>query len=74
MNCCQAWEDAQEAGTDNEEYSTLLRKTSGTWQIGASFLPPVNFCPWCGADKRKPDDETGIDTPDGQGKMRVWYP
>lgn len=58
--CCDAWSDAQCAGTDNEAYGALLRRAGfdrhpdGAWLIGSSDLPPVKFCPWCGADKTKP--------------------
>lgn len=59
--CCAAWAKAQESGTDNEQYENLLYRGNpandpgdsdlgGRWYIG-STLPPVRFCPWCGAAK-----------------------
>lgn len=48
--CCESWEKAHESGTDNEMYGSLV--CNGR-QIGASDLPPVNFCPWCGSFKVK---------------------
>lgn len=49
--CCNSWEKAHEAGTDNELYGALVYNCR---QIGASDrLPPVNFCPWCAAPKVK---------------------
>lgn len=54
MNCCQAWEAAQQSGTGNEMYGHLLYQIGEQWQIGTN-VPPVQFCPWCGADKRGPD-------------------
>lgn len=51
--CCNAWSKAQQPGTDNEMYGQLLRNYGGAsndWHIGCD-LPPVKFCPWCGAKK-----------------------
>jgi hypothetical protein len=60
--CCEGWAHAQHSGTDNEGYGRLLydcanpqwrvapRTKPPEWQMG-SGLPPVKFCPWCGAKK-----------------------
>jgi hypothetical protein len=55
--CCDAWAKAHERGTDNEGYGAVV----GYWDfdgsgiekphIGHEDLPPVKFCPWCGAEK-----------------------
>lgn len=44
--CCDDWLNANKSGTDNEGYEALV---SGR-RIGYE-LPPVKFCPWCGAPK-----------------------
>ena len=52
--CCEHWKHAHEIGTDNEEYSVLVwydEDDKGRAAIG-SDLPPVRFCPWCGAVKQ----------------------
>lgn len=50
VDCCDAWTEAQQSGTDNEGYGRLLYETMGQWSIG-SELPPIRFCPWCGVPK-----------------------
>lgn len=40
---CQSMKNAQESGTDNEGYSSLIKGK----HIG-SGLPDIEFCPWCG--------------------------
>lgn len=61
MNCCKHWRRAQEEGTDNEGYGSLIYDMSHDRErpveekyIGCSVssdLPPVRFCPWCGDEK-----------------------
>ena len=55
--CCPEWLKAQQSGTDNEGYGRLIQVyPDGAASMG-SDLPPIRFCPWCGADKRpKPKD------------------
>lgn len=50
MPCCEDWEEAHKRGTDNESYDVLIGYENGLPVIG-SDLPPVRFCPWCGARK-----------------------
>jgi len=50
MPCCDAWRMAQQRGTDNEMYGALLWIEGETALMGCD-LPPVQFCPWCGAEK-----------------------
>jgi len=61
-DCCEHWKRAQESGTDNEGYGALLGyertdaeipvKVTG-WYIGdRDELPPIKFCPWCGATSK----------------------
>lgn len=50
--CCDIWVKAQEAGTDNEEYGSLVCwYLNRFWSMGEG-LPPPRFCPWCGAVKK----------------------
>jgi len=49
---CQAFNDAQLAGTDNEAYGALIRFWDGEWKAGCD-LPPITFCPWCGKSLNK---------------------
>jgi hypothetical protein len=48
--CCNAWGKSEESGTDNEGYAALRWDLDGEWHFGLD-LPPVKFCPWCGAPK-----------------------
>lgn len=62
QDCCIAWGKAQTFGTDSEAYGSLLRDYANPqrhrgvvmrppdWHMGLE-LPPVKFCPWCGAKK-----------------------
>ena len=57
-SCCESWGKAQLPGTDNEEWEEVLKRGwdddkedhNNEWYIGSN-LPPVKFCPWCGAVK-----------------------
>lgn len=49
-NCCQAFHDAQEDGTDNEAYQALIEFKDGRFIIGTN-LPALKFCPWCGKNR-----------------------
>jgi len=42
---CDAFQQAQTSGTDNEGYGGLIRGRS----IGCG-LPEIKFCPWCGGN------------------------
>ena len=54
--CCGSWFEAYETGTDNEGYGPLAyAKPSGEF-IGDA-LPPVKYCPWCGAAKNTETQE-----------------
>ncbi len=54
MTCCEAFAHAQQSGTDNEEYSAVVKGCLTTgFQIGHHDLPSIKFCPWCGAKKLK---------------------
>ena len=52
--CCEFWRDAQQSGSDAEEYSSLIGTRDGEYRMGSSDLPSIKFCPWCGADKTQP--------------------
>ena len=55
--CCDAFDKAQTAGTDNEGWAALVYRNyqhPGAALIGLG-LPPIAFCPWCAA----PIAETG---------------
>jgi len=54
--CCDAWGKAHEIGTDNEGCGELIYEIDGHSKIGYG-LPPIRFCPWCGA----PKDKSGFD-------------
>lgn len=54
--CCDALERAHEHGTDNEGYGPLLYSAYPVWAIG-SDLPPMRFCPWCGKELPKLEEE-----------------
>jgi hypothetical protein len=49
--CCSDFDKAKQPGTDNEEYDSLIYVDvdDGKTKIGAK-LPPIRFCPWCGAE------------------------
>lgn len=60
--CCEAWEHAHDDGTDSEGFTSLVWYTDGLDSrpymscVGSapgavSELPPIRFCPWCGAEK-----------------------
>lgn len=58
--CCEAWAKAHEWETDNEAYAPLVHcndekdaKYAAPYPSIGSGLPPVKFCPWCGAEKGK---------------------
>jgi hypothetical protein len=55
---CEAFRKAQESGTDNEGYSSLIRASDGEWSFGGGQLEPLRFCPWCG--KPAPEVPAGI--------------
>jgi len=52
--CCDAFARALGWGTDNEMYGALIYPSTYPdgqvthWNIGCD-LPPMGFCPWCGA-------------------------
>lgn len=49
--CCKDFENAQASGTDSEGYGALVRENrKGNVELGL-HLPPIRFCPWCGAPK-----------------------
>lgn len=52
--CCDDFERAKQPHTDNEEYGPLIIEVEGPVMIGAN-LPPIRFCPWCGAEVRDVD-------------------
>ena len=65
-SCCEAWAKAHEWKTDNEEYQALVhydwydreyRENPSTVARIGSNLPPVRFCPWCGAKKKEVENE-----------------
>jgi hypothetical protein len=63
--CCDAWRDAYQSGSDNEAYGALVyTDLGGNITIGQS-LPPVRFCPWCGANKAEPVSRKYDDLPLG---------
>jgi hypothetical protein len=53
LHCCDAFRDSTECCTDNEAFGALTRRRQDVFTIGVS-LPPIKFCPWCGADKTTP--------------------
>lgn len=40
------------SGTDNEAYGPLIRNGDGQFTMGID-LGSIEFCPWCGVNKRK---------------------
>lgn len=52
--CCESWNQAQQAGSDNEGHGALVYRRYDNGQIEAMGcdLPPIRFCPWCGAKKQ----------------------
>jgi hypothetical protein len=59
LKCCADMVNAQESGTDNESYGSLVYYLSGSYHLGSSDLPDISFCPWCG---RSIASFTGVDT------------
>ena len=59
--CCAAFAHAWESGTDNEGYEPLCSIALGDDRafvvVIGSGLPPINFCPWCGAAIGKKAEE-----------------
>ncbi len=54
--CCDSMEKAQEHGTDNEGYGSLLHFYERTgWSIGCDLPSPVH-CPWCGEKLPVPEE------------------
>lgn len=51
--CCDEFGQAQADGTDNEGHLSLIRGDDGVWTMGMK-LPPIEYCPWCGAKLRLP--------------------
>ena len=62
--CCAPWETAHLIGSDSEGISAMvgygyrwpkstLEATSPLWPTIGIDLPPVRYCPWCGARKTK---------------------
>ena len=53
-SCCADWLHAHDAGTDDERWGACIGEDpeDGLSRVGCD-LPPINFCPWCGADKRR---------------------
>lgn len=55
--CCEAWRRALQMGTDAEAYGSLIafhdrQREEHPGRFVAGFdMPPLNFCPWCGAKK-----------------------
>ena len=60
--CCEAWSHANDEGTDGEGFGSLIWYTEFdddlrpyTSVLGdppaVSELPPLRYCPWCGARK-----------------------
>lgn len=63
--CCDDWRNAHQSGSDNEAYGALVyTDLGGNITIGHS-LPPVRFCPWCGANKTEPVSRKYDDLPLG---------
>ena len=60
LGCCFPMIDAQQAGTDNEAYGSLVSYSlEGIAEMGCD-LPPITFCPWCGKKiKRKRHTKKG---------------
>lgn len=48
--CCEDWCNAQASGTGNEGYNHLLIHDGEFWRMGFK-MPPIEYCPWCGAHK-----------------------
>lgn len=48
--CCDAFLLANMLGTDNESYGCLIYGKKRPFMMGDG-LPPIKFCPWCGAPK-----------------------
>ena len=54
MTCCDSFAAACESGTDAEGYSALIRNNprGESCDFVGINNPTIQFCPWCGADKR----------------------
>jgi hypothetical protein len=54
--CCEAWYKVHQDGTDSDHVQALISENehgepeAGTGD-GEGELPPIRFCPWCGARK-----------------------
>jgi len=48
---------ANEPGTDNEGYGNLIYVDEDGVAVMGDNLPPIRFCPWCGAPKEAVKDE-----------------
>ena len=48
-NCCDTFRRAVEEDTDNEGYEALAHYSDDGSVVMGSNLPPIKFCPWCGA-------------------------
>ena len=51
-SCCETWAHAHDEGTDDERWGACIVHGDDGKPFTGSGLPPFNFCPWCGADKR----------------------
>lgn len=49
--CCDSWRLAHASGTDNAAYGSLVAQEDRYPYIGCE-LPQVEYCPWCGDEKR----------------------
>lgn len=50
--CCLNFAQAQERGTDNETYGSLIDYFDddfASMYLMGSDLPALSYCPWCGA-------------------------
>ena len=61
---CPEFVTAQQQGTDNEGYCSIIEYDGHTWGFN-SGVPPISFCPWCG--KRLPQNARGQAQPPGTG-------
>ena len=74
--CCDPWQLAQQAGSDNEGYGALIyrRYDNGQIEVMGIGLPPIRFCPWCGANKSEPVSRKYDDLPLGARFRYVGHP
>lgn len=68
--CCASYVAARQPGSDNEYYRSAIHGDGDERRIGAE-LPPISFCPWCGASKVAIEDREAKSQPGCSSAARV---